>query len=382
LVDDDCPDAAMKVALNAEPLFQRVATGTGVYTLALCQGYADLGLAEHVVLFHAEHPLVPPDVAALPMTRHDFGIPREVLYKAWSETRRPSPQAVTGPVDVIHAPGPAVPPGGGAPVVATVHDLAPLRFAERYPREARIMLKRGVQMAAREAARIICPSSFTAHELRQFLDVEQERVRVVPHGVGLPTIDTYDAGQFVSSRGITEPYVLWIGTQEERKNVLGVLEAFARVHRSRADVRLVLHGPQGWLGESVAESIRHRGLASSTLVSEGGLTRRELAWLYSRASVFVFPSIYEGFGLPVLEAMASGTPVVTSDRSALPESAGDAALLVDPSDADAIAAAVLELLEDDTRRETLVEKGRVRASEFTWQATATRTWSIYEELIE
>lgn len=370
----------MKVAVNGEPLFQRVATGTGVYTLALCQAYADLGFAEQVVLFHAEHPLVPPDVAALPMTRHDFGIPREVLYKSWAETRRPAPQTVTGPVDIVHATGPAIPPGGGAKVVATVHDLAPLRFAERYPREVRITLKRGIQTAAREAARIICPSEFTAAELRQFFDIDEERIRVVPHGVGLPAIEAKDAAKFVKSRGISEPYVLWIGTQEERKNIQGVLEAFVRVQRARPDVRLVLHGPQGWLGESVAGSIRKRGLAPSTQVSEGGLTRFELAELYARASVFVFPSIYEGFGLPVLEAMSVGTPVVTSDRAGLPEAAGDAALLVDPTSSGAISTAILEVLEDDATRTGLVERGRARASEFTWAATATRTWAVYEEL--
>jgi len=371
----------MLVALNAEPLFQRVPTGAGVYTLALCQTYAELGLADQVTLFHAEHPLVPPDVAALPMARRDFGIPRDVLYKSWIETRRPSPQSVTGPVDVVHAPGPALPPGGGAPVVATIHDLAPLRFAERYPREARLTLKRGVQFAARDAARIICPSEFTAREVGQLLDVPNQRLRVVPHGVGLPPVDPFDAQQFVESRGISEPFVLWVGTQEERKNVLGVLEAFARVRRVRSDVCLVLHGPQGWLGESVAAGIRKRGLADAVLVSEGGLTRRELAWLYTRAAVFVFPSIYEGFGLPVLEAMAAGAPVVTSDRAALPESAGDAALLVDPTNVDMIGDAVLRLLDDEALRGELIARGRDRAVGFTWENTARRTWEIYGELV-
>ena len=371
----------MKVAFNAEPLFQRVATGAGVYTLALCQAYAEFGFAEQVVLFHAEHPLVPPEVESLPMVRHEFGLPRDVLYKSWAEARRPAPQTITGPVDVVHAPGPAVPPGGGAPIVATIHDLAPLRFAERYPREARLTFKRGVSFAAREAARIICPSEFIASEVRQLLRVDPDRLRVVPHGVSLPKVDPFDAQTFVESRGIREPYVLWIGTQEERKNVLGVLEAFARVARERPDVCLVLHGPQGWLGESVAEGIRKRGLAGSILVSEGGLTRRELAWIYSRASVFVLPSIYEGFGLPVLEAMASGAPVVTSDRAALPESAGDAALLVDPTNADMIGTAVLRLLGDASLRDELVAKGRERATAFSWRATATRTWSVYEELV-
>ena len=116
------------------------------------------------------------------------------------------------------------------------------------------------------------------------------------------------------------------------------------------------------------------------LASEGSLTRDELAALYSRAAVFVFPSLYEGFGLPVLEAMASGTPVVASNRSAIPESAGDAGVLVDPTDPGALSSAMSELLGDPERREQLVARGRERAATFTWEATARRTWSVYEEL--
>ena len=371
---------SVKVGLNSEPLFQRVPTGAAVYTLALCRGLADVGHATDLVLFHAEHALVPADVEQLPMQRCSFGIERDDLYRAWAESRRPAPQSVCGPLDVVHAPGPTVPPAGGAGLVVTVHDLAPLRFPDRYPRATRLTLRRGMKAAAREADRIICPSESTAAEVEELLGVHRERLRVVPHGVDVPVEDDVAARQFLQRRGIPEPYVLWVGTQEERKNVSAVLDAFALLARRHRDVTLVLHGPAGWLGEEVGTGIRRRRLERRVLASEGSLTRDELAALYSRAAVFVFPSLYEGFGLPVLEAMASGTPVVASNRSAIPESAGDAGVLVDPTDPGALSSAMSELLGDPERREQLVARGRERVATFTWEATARRTWSVYEEL--
>jgi len=372
----------MRVGINVEPLFQRVPTGAGVYALSLCQGLAAVGHAEEVELFHAAHELVPDDVAALPIARHPFSLEREELYSSWAATRRPTPQSVCGPLDVVHGPGPTLPPSGGASLVATIHDLAPLRFADRYPRSARLGLKRGVRFATREADRVICPSESTAAELSDLLGVGDDRIRVVPHGVSMPVPDAVAAEAFVAKRGIPEPYVLWVGTQEERKNVGTVIEAFARVAARDHFISLVLHGPQGWLGDTVAERIRALRLEPRTYVREGSLNRAELASLYARATVFVFPSLYEGFGLPVLEAMACGAPVVTSDRSALPESAGDAGVLVDPASAEAVADAILSLLDDGNRRSELRRRGRARAAGFSWDVTARRTWAVYQELVE
>ncbi len=371
----------MKVGINAESVFQRVATGTGVYTLALCDAMAAVGHTDDLVLFHAAHPIVPAAVEALPLRRCEFHLERDALYTSWTEARRPAPQTICGPLDVVHAPGPMLPPGGAAALVATVHDLAPLRFPDRYPRDARLGLKRGLRFAAREADRIICPSRSTVDEVQELLGVEPDRLRVVPHGVAMPVPEPEEAERFVARRGITEPYVLWIGTQEERKNVLAVLDAFEQAARRDPTVTLVVHGPQGWLGAEVADGIRRRKLDGRTLVSEGGLTRRELAALYTRARVFLFPSIYEGFGLPVLEAMACGAPVITSDRSAMPESAGDAATLVDPDDHDALGDALALLLEDSAARAELSRRGRERAAALGWDVTARRTWDVYEELV-
>jgi glycosyltransferase involved in cell wall biosynthesis len=368
------------VGLNAEPLFQRVPTGVGVYALELCHGLASIGHADELVLFHSAHDEIPSDLAELPIERCSFTATRDRLYDVWMADRRPAPQSVCGDLDVVHSTGPAIPPAGHAKLVVTIHDLAPLRFADRYSRRARSIHKRGAAIATAEAARIITPSRSTALDVEEFLGVERDRISVVPHGVDMGDGGLESAARLWERRGIIEPYVLWVGTQEQRKNVVAVLDAFTRLAARYSDLTLVLHGPNGWLGEEVGEGLRHRNLQGRTIVSEGSLPRSELAALYSRASVFVYPSLYEGFGLPVLEAMACGTPVVTSNISALPETAGDAALLVDPLDGDAIGEAVERIVNDPALANDLSDRGKKRAAAFTWEEAARKTWAVYEEV--
>ncbi len=214
----------MRVGLNAEPLFQRIPTGVGVYALALCRGLVEIGHADDLVFFHADHDEAPSEMDGLPVDRVAFTLSRDRLYDAWMADRRPAPQSITGHLDVVHSTGPAIPPAGGAALVVTVHDLAPIRFPDRYPRRARALHKRGAHIAAAEAARIICPSRSTALDVEEFYGVERDRIRVIPHGVdvaglGAPNLSVGDAGRRWERRGIAEPYVLWVGPQEQRKNV-------------------------------------------------------------------------------------------------------------------------------------------------------------------
>ncbi len=377
----------MRVGLNAEPLFQRIPTGVGVYALALCRGLLEIGHADELVIFHAAHDEVPPEVGELDVERVGFTLSRDRLYDAWMSDRRPGPQAITGDLDVVHSTGPAIPPPGGAALVVTVHDLAPIRFADRYPRRARALHKRGAHIAAAEAARSIVPSRSTALDVEEFYGVERERIRVVPHGVDFADLGAAaraavgDAGKRWERRGIAEPYVLWIGTQEQRKNVVAVLDAFAHVANRHPELSLVLHGPNGWLGDEVGEGLQNRGLHSRTIVSEGSLPRSELAALYARASVFVYPSLYEGFGLPVLEAMACGAPVLTTNRLSLPEVGGDAVAYTEP-DPDSIAQHLNALLDDPRRRAELAEAGHERSLQFTWAASAEAHMAAFTRALE
>ena len=258
-------------------------------------------------------------------------------------------KAGSGDIDVLHCPGHRAPLKSAVPVVVTLHDLAVLRHPETFNRwtrwYSRVMLPRVV----RAAARVIAVSSFTAREAVELLGLDETKIRVVPHGVERPFEPEGQAA--------TGTYALAVGTIEPRKNLPRASEA-ARL----AGLELRVVGPEGW-GDVGVQSL-------------GFVSDEVLAALYRGAQCLVFPSLYEGFGLPVLEAMACGTPVVTSNSGALAEVAGDAAVLVDPYDVDAIAAGIEEAR---SRREELRAKGLERVRPFTWDETARRTVEIYRE---
>ena len=314
----------MRVGLNAEPLFQRIPTGVGVYALALCRALVEIGHAADLVFFHADHDEAPSEMDALPVDRVGFTLSRDRLYDAWMADRRPAPQSITGRSTSSIRPAPPFRRRGGAALVVTVHDLAPIRFPDRYPPPGPGPPQAGRPHRRRRSGPHHLPVPLHRPRRRGVL---RRRAGTDPGGAPRrrraagsvrPHLSVDDAGGRWERRGITEPYVLWVGTQEQRKNVVAVLDAFTHLAARHPELSLVLHGPNGWLGDEVGEGLQHRGLHGRTIVSEGSLPRNELAALYARASVFVYPSLYEGFGMPVLEAMACGTPVVTSNISALP----------------------------------------------------------------
>ena len=252
-------------------------------------------------------------------------------------------------VDVLHCPGHRGPLRSRVPVVVTLHDLAVLRHPKTFNRwtrsYSRILLPRIVEAATR----VIAVSSFTAAEAVELLGVDEEKLRVVPHGVESPFE--------VEGQAATGTYALAVGTVEPRKNLPRAVEA-----AQQAGIELRVVGPEGW-GDVGVQSL-------------GFVSDEVLAALYRGAQCLVFPSLYEGFGLPVLEAMACGTPVVTSNFGATAEVAGDAAVLVDPYDVDGIAAGIQEARR---RRDELRAKGLERVRGFSWDEAASRTLEVYRE---
>jgi glycosyltransferase involved in cell wall biosynthesis len=249
--------------------------------------------------------------------------------------------------DVLHLPGHRGPLLSAAPLVVTIHDLAVLRYPDAFNRWTRGYSRLLFPRLARAATRVIAVSEFTAREA-----VEEQRARVIPHGVEAP---------FVPNGPATEgDYVLAVGTVEPRKNLERLVEA-----ASRAGVELRIVGAPGW--------------GSVETQSAGFVGDEELARLYRGAACLVYPSLYEGFGLPVLEAMATGTPVVTSTGSAPAQLADGAAVLVDPLDVEAIAAGIGEAI---ARRDELRAAGLERAKAFTWEAAARATAEVYREAAE
>jgi glycosyltransferase involved in cell wall biosynthesis len=266
------------------------------------------------------------------------------------------------------------------PLVFTVHDLTMLRCPEFYDRLVRMRLEQTIRPAIKKASVLICISEFVRQELQEEFRISDDRVAVVHHGVNPAFKSVVGARERVRKvLGIDRPFLLFVGQMKLRKNILRILEAFARMRERRVDIALVLVGRRGHTSEGMDELIAHHGLAPH-LFELGHVDDVLLPSLYSAAYGLVFPSLNEGFGLPVLEAMACGTPVLTSNTSALPEIAGDAALLVDPTSVEAITDGLNRLLDDTCLRSELIEAGYIRSRQFTWSAAAAKTMRAYERI--
>ena len=253
-------------------------------------------------------------------------------------------------------------------VISTFHDLFVLTGDYSSP-EFRARFSHQARAAAENSDMIIAVSAFTASQVSDLLGVERSRIRVVPHGVNLP-----DA----PSSARRESIILSVGALQLRKNTIGLVQAFEHLPEPW---RLVLAGsPTGYRADEVLSRIQASPQRDRIQVT-GYLRQDELDRLYRRACIFAFPSLDEGFGMPVLEAMAHGIPVVTSDRSAMPEVAGDAALLVNPAQTEEIEAALRKLIEDETLRQKLSNAGQTRAALYSWDGAVRKTHAAYQELV-
>jgi len=275
----------------------------------------------------------------------------------------------------------AAPPRSPAPTVLTVHDVSFLRYPQAFTLRDRALLGTAVPYSARRAAAVIVPSEHTRGEVIELLHVPAERVHVTPEAADAAFRPVAAAERTGALRrcGIGGPYLLSLGNLQPRKNLPRLLEAWRRLRDAGGleGHRLVLAGGVHGKREPVSRLVAELGLTGD-VVLPGYVDAADLPALYSGATAFVFPSLYEGFGLPVLEAMACGTPVACAEAASLPEVAGDAALLFDPLDAEAIAASLGALLGDAGLRSALAARGLSRAASFTWAACARATLAAYE----
>jgi glycosyltransferase involved in cell wall biosynthesis len=320
----------------------------------------------------------PPGEWRPPIALRQLPLPLPVLYDAWSRTGRPRIQDTTGPVDLVHLTVPMTPPADEVPLVATVHDLFPLTRPEMMTGRGARLMTAGLRTIRDRAARIMVPSSSVAEDCERH-GVDPARVRVVPWGVAPVTVTEADVERVRRRHGLRGPYVLFVGTLEPRKNLAGLLDAMVRL--SRPALTLVLVGPSGWGDAFAGPTGVGVGAVPSPVVQLGRVPEADLAALQHGAEVFCFPSLAEGFGLPVLEAMAAGAVVLTSSGTATAEVAGDGAVLVDPRDPAALAAALGELLDDHERRDELRVRARQRSLGFTWQRAADATLEVYREAL-
>ncbi|MHC4923684.1 MAG: glycosyltransferase family 4 protein [Planctomycetota bacterium] len=284
-------------------------------------------------------------------------------------------------LDVFHGPDARIPRLGSVPCVATVHDVFSLDSAEFAEPGFREKKAKAYSDLAEHARMLLFVSSHSRDRFLEHHPLPENRVRVVHEGVdaGFGDVDDEGRARVRKRLGLPERYLLWVGQIATRKNPLRTLEALSRLPDDTPP--LVMAGPAKDAAAEVEDAIARLGLGDRVL-RPGHVAEEDLAPLYSEADVFLFPSLDEGFGLPLLESFACGTPVLASTAGALPETAGGAALLVDPLDVDAIADGVRRLLDDGDLRADLVAKGRSRAAAMTWEETARRTLQIYREALE
>lgn len=334
----------MKVAIHTGQLLQPVPGGIGRYVTHLFAALPAAGID-------------PVAFAAGPSVRGvepwvDLGWPRgPARYELWHRTRRP---AVRIDADVVHAPSLAVPPAGRRPLVVTVQDLVFLRTPDALTRRGVSFHRRGLQLAMAEAAAVVVPTEFGRNDLAAE-GFPAHRIHVAPYGV-VPTSPSQ------RPRPTPAPYLLFVGTTEPRKGIHDLLEAHARLRHLHPDLSVVIVGPSGWGAPPDTDR--------AGVVVAGYLDEESLDAAYRGASALVLPSRYEGFGFPIVEAMARGCPVVSSDSSCLPEVGGGATVVVPTGDVTALTDALDGLLRDDAARAALGAAGLARAATFTWERCA------------
>ena len=359
--------------------------GIGRYTRELIAALAAEDKSTPYLLFAAgqRRDILPPP----PGPNFDWRPTRwgaEWFARLWHRARIPAPiEWWTGPVSLLHAPDFTLPPvRKGTRTILTVHDLSFIRAPETSTPSLRAYLNAMVPRSVARADHIVAVSAATQQDLVTLYGTSVEKISVLHNGVDdhFRCIDDQKALQAVRSRyGIGDsPYIFSVGTVQPRKNYERLVKAFHRLGRS--DLKLVIAGGRGWLAGPLYQCIDKLKMRDRVRLI-GFVDDVDLPALYSGAQVFAFPSLYEGFGIPPLEAMACGVPVVTSQTSSLPEVVGDAALCVDPYNVDDLAEALRLTIDDETIRQVLIYKGYKRAQLFSWQATARQLRELYTKVL-
>jgi glycosyltransferase involved in cell wall biosynthesis len=304
----------------------------------------------------------------------DKRVPVKVLNLAWHRLQWPPIEALAGgEFDIAHSPHPLLLPTRSAARVVTIHDLHFLSNPERTSAEIRRDYPGLVRDHARRADRIIVVSKFVAGEVHRLLDVPEDRISVCSNGA--PEWN----GPVAARRN--DGYLLFVGTIEPRKNVRGLLDGYARLLARRSDVpRLIVAGPVQPGCESLVSAVEQAPF-SGHVEYRGYVPANEREALFKGAQAFVLPSFDEGFGIPALEAMSAGVPVVVSNRGALPEVVADAGLLIDPEDPESLASALERLISDPGLRENCARRGLDRARQFTWTQTARNVRRAYDDAL-
>ena len=369
-------DMSVRIGMVVEQMWQPVPGGSGRYIVEVASRLASQGVrAVGIAARHGKNEASAQQVGlSIPVL--NSALPRRALYAAWDRLATPSVDRMLGVrsgrgAQVLHATTWAIPPTS-LPLAVTVHDVAFLRDASHFTAHGAAYFNRALDITKRRADAVIVPSEATARDCVE-AGIDESIITVIPHGLTHTPVADAQVEDFRARHGLARPYILWVGTREPRKNLATLLRAY-RAMASSTDLDLVLVGPAGW-----GEDPEWGDLPEERTHVLGRLDDTDLACAYAGARVFTFPSIWEGFGLPVLEAMAHGTPVVTSADTCMAEITGtDAGLLVPATDPDALAGALEAAAGSEHDR--LAAAGLARARDYTWEASAAAHARLYESL--
>lgn len=374
----------MNIGIDARPALKN-RTGVGNYVLNLILALSRLDEENQYHLFSSSYKdrFNLPRINGLPNWHvKDYKFPNVIMNYLWNNMGRLSFNVLLGGMDVFHFTGDISYPLKNIPTVATIYDLYHLRHPESVEKKFRLdpmLFKEKINAVSK----IIAISSFTKKDLMGLFDVPEEKISVIPLGVDpgvfKPLAETECAAYLKKTFQLEGDYLLCVGAMETRKNYAGMMDAFRLILDKQPHLKLVLVGGGGWGYERVLGKILESNMEKSVRLL-GYLATEDLNYLYNGARAFVFPSMYEGFGLPLLEAFACGTPSAVTNSTALPEVAGDAALLFDPAQPEDIADKVLQIIEDSGLARRLKEKGLNRIREFNWENTGRQTLQLYQNL--
>jgi glycosyltransferase involved in cell wall biosynthesis len=374
---DVCKKRRMQIGINASKIFD-VHTGVGRYTSNLCRSILKMGSKDdyylyapgrmgNVIITDLETPMVAKHNSTLRILWEQIVLP---IYSR--KDRLDLFHYTDHALSLIHR---------VRPTIITVHDIAYIRFPNLLNKSRRIYKKNILKISIRKADIIVADSHSTKRDIIEYFGVEDEKIKVVHLGVESRFRPIENVEEYRLRNNLPSKMILNVGTLEPRKNVVTLIKAFKELRgKGFEDYKLVIAGDKGWLYEQIFKEVEHSGLKQEILF-RGVVSDEDLPMLYNCAGIFVYPSLYEGFGLPPLEAMACGIPVITSNTSSLPEVIGDVGIMVDPTDDKSLSDAMYSVLTDKELWQHMSNNGLQRSKIFTWEKAAKEILEIYDEVL-
>jgi len=367
----------MRIAIDASTLSTQ--GGPRAYVLGLISALGRIDKENQYVVFYND----PVHQGRFPWAREIVLPGKSPLHRLWREHISLPLACRRERIDLLHGPKSAVPFWSPCPTVVTLHDLIPITHPETETRAAQLYWRLQIPVAARRSSFIITDSDHARQEIVEMFGIGDQRIAVTPLGYP-PAMDNptdYARNAEIRQRfGLPESYILYVGTIQPRKNLDMLIKAYARLRGEGVTAKkLVIAGRKGWLYDSLFARILDMGLEAEVIFT-GFVPDEELPGLYDGACLFVYLSFFEGFGLPPLEAMSRGVPVVTSNTTSLPEVVGDAGVMVSPYSLDEVVEGMRRILTDPALAEKLSQAGKARALQFSWERTARETLTIYRQV--